>query len=89
VEAESQTYEGLCLLARALLYKSREAGAITALTQCRQANPRYPEAHYLLSRIYVRQGKTEEAARELALFQKLKGDERDRKDPRKNQRAMP
>jgi tetratricopeptide (TPR) repeat protein len=89
VEANPQSCESLCLLARGLLSKSREAGAITALNQCRRSDPRYPEAHYLLSRIYLRQGKTEEAARELALFQKLKGDERDRKDPRKNQRGMP
>ena len=89
VNADPQSCEGLCLLARALIYQSREAEAIAALDQCRRADPRYPEAHYLLSRVYVRQGKSEEAARELLLFRELKGDERGKKDLRKNQRAIP
>jgi len=89
VDANPRSCESLCLLARALIYKSRETEAIAALNQCRLADPQYPEAHYLLSRVYVKQGKTTEAARELSLFQQLKREDRDRNDPRGNQRAMP
>ena len=89
VDANPRSCESLCLLARALIYKSREAEAIAALNQCRRADPQHPEAHYLLSRVYVKQGRTNEAAKELSLFQQLTREDRDRKDPRGNQRAMP
>ena len=89
VDANPRSCEGLCLLARALIYRSREAEALAALNQCSRADPRYPEAHYLLSRLYLKQGKTNEAAKELSLFQQLKREDRDRHDPRGNQRAMP
>jgi Tfp pilus assembly protein PilF len=62
---------------------------VTALNRCIQADPKYSEAHYLLSRAYVKQGRTEEAAKEFALFQELRKLEQNRKDPRKNQRANP
>jgi tetratricopeptide (TPR) repeat protein len=88
VDANPRSCEGLCLLARALIYKSREAAAVAALNQCRRADPRYPEAHYLLSRLYVKQGKTEEAAKELDLFQDLKRKESDKNDLRNNQHAI-
>ena len=60
---------------------------MAALNQCIQADPKYSEAHYLLSRAYVKQGQTEAAAKELSLFQELRKTEQNRKDPRKNQRA--
>jgi tetratricopeptide (TPR) repeat protein len=89
VEANPQSCEGLCLMAKGLIYKSRETDAIAAVNQCRQSDPRYPEAHYLLSRIYTRQGRNAEAKREMYLFQELKRIERDGKDLRKNQHAIP
>ena len=88
IEANPQSCESLCLLARVLMNKSRNSEAGAALDQCRKADPRYPEAHYLLSRLYVKQGKKEEATKELVLFQTLKKQEQDKKDPRKNQRAL-
>ncbi len=88
VEVNPQSCEGLCLLARVLMNKSRDSEATKALDQCRKTDPRYPEAHYLLSRLYVKQGKKEEATQELVLFQTLKKQEQDKKDPRKNQRAL-
>jgi len=89
VQANPQSCESLCLLARVLSLQKRETQAVATLNQCLQADPRYPEAHYLLSRAYVRQGRTEEAAKELASFQELKKYEQTKKDPRKNQRAIP
>ncbi|HXH51478.1 MAG TPA: tetratricopeptide repeat protein [Terriglobia bacterium] len=89
VKANPQSCEALCLLARVHMYRSRDAEAMEALNQCLRADPQYPESHYLLSRIYVKQGKTDDAAKELSMFQQLKRVERNEKDPRKNQRAMP
>lgn len=84
-----QSCEALCLLARIRMYGSQDAEAMEALNECRQADPQYPELHYLLSRVYVKQGKTDEATKELSMFQQLKKAGRDEKDPRKNQRALP
>ena len=89
VEANPQSCEALCLLARVRMYRSLDREAIDVLNQCRRSDPQYPESHYLLSRIYSKQGKTSEAAKELSLFQQLKRMEHAEKDPRKNQRAMP
>jgi tetratricopeptide (TPR) repeat protein len=89
VEANPQSCEALCLVARVHIYRSRDAEAMEALNQCLRADPQYPESHYLLSRIYVKQGKAEDAAKELSMFQQLKRVEHNEKDPRKNQRAMP
>jgi tetratricopeptide (TPR) repeat protein len=89
VQANPQSCEGLCLLARVQSFQGRENQAVETLGQCLRAEPEYPEAHYLLSRAYVKQGRPGDAARELALFQELKKTEQNRKDPRKNQRAIP
>ncbi len=89
VQANPQSCEGLCLLSRILSFQAREAQAVAALNQCLRADSKYPEAHYLLSRAYVRQGRTEEGAKELALFQELKKLEQSKRDRRKNQRANP
>jgi tetratricopeptide (TPR) repeat protein len=87
VHANPQSCEGLCLLSRALIFRARQAEALAALNQCVQVDPKYPEAHYLLSRVYVKDGRARDAAKELALFQKLKRLEQNSNDPRKNQQA--
>ena len=89
VQANSRSCESLCLVARVLSVQGQEADALAALRQCTGADPNYVEAHYLLSRAYVKQGRTGEAARELSLFQELKKLEENKKDSRKNQRARP
>jgi len=89
VEANPRSCEALCLLARVHMSKSRNVEAMEALNQCRRADPQYPESHYLLSHIYVKQGKIDEAAKELSIFQQLKRVEQAEQDPRKNQHAMP
>ncbi len=88
VKANPHSCESMCLLARVLMNKSRDSEASAALDQCRNADPRYPEVHYLLSRLFVKQGRNDKAAKELALFQTLKKQEQDKKDPRRNQRAL-
>jgi tetratricopeptide (TPR) repeat protein len=88
VQANPQSCESLCLLARVLSVQGQETRVVATLNQCLHAYPKYPEAHYLLSRAYVREGRAEEAAKELALFQQLKKYEQTKKDPRKNQRAI-
>jgi tetratricopeptide (TPR) repeat protein len=89
VQANPQSCESLCLMARVLSVQGQDTEAVAALNQCLHAESKYPEAHYLLSRVFVKQGRAEEAARELALFQEFKKYEQTKKDPRKNQRAIP
>ncbi len=89
VQANPQSCEGLCLLARVQSFQGRENQAVETLGQCLRADSGYPEAHYLLSRAYLNQGRPGDAAKELALFQELKKTEQNKKDPRKNQRAIP
>ncbi len=86
-QANPQSCEALCLISRIHTARGRESDAVAALNQCVQVDPNYSDAHYLLSRAYVRQGRKEDAAKELARFQALKKVEKNKKDPRKNQRA--
>ncbi|MFB3921539.1 MAG: tetratricopeptide repeat protein [Terriglobia bacterium] len=88
-KANPQSCETLCLLARIHSARDHEADAVAALNQCIQADRNYSEAHYLLSRAYVKQGRKEDAAKELSQFQELKKVEKNVKDPRKNQRVTP
>jgi tetratricopeptide (TPR) repeat protein len=87
-QANPQSCESLCLISRVESTQGREDPAVAALQQCIQADPKYSEAHYLLSRAYAKQGRTEDAAREMATFQDLKKREQNKKDPRRNQRAI-
>jgi len=86
VEANPQSCEGLCLMARVFTTQGREKEAMEALAKCVKADPRYPEAHYLLSRAYVKQGRHDEAQKEMQLFQELKLLEKKEFDPRRGQR---
>jgi tetratricopeptide (TPR) repeat protein len=86
VEANPQSCEGLCLMARVFTTQGREKEAMEALAKCVKADPRYAEAHYLLSRAYVKQGRHNEAQKEMQLFQGLKLLEKKEFDPRRGQR---
>jgi len=87
-QANPQSCESLCLLSRVLSSQGRESQAMAAVNQCLNADPDYPEAHYLLSRAYALHGDAEKSGEELTRFQELKKNEQSRKDPRKNQRAI-
>lgn len=89
VQLNPRSCESLCLVARIVSLRGNETEAMKALDQCIEADPKNPEAHYLLSRSHAKQGRMEDAAKELSIFQELKKLEKDTKDPRKNQRARP
>ena len=86
VEANPQSCEGLCLMARVFTAQGREKEAMEALAKCVKADPRHAEAHYLLSRAYVKQGRHDEAQKEMQVFQELKLLEKKTFDPRRGQR---
>jgi len=89
IQANPKSCEALCLLSRIFSSQGQDGDSIKYLHQCVQADPNCAEAHYLLSRIYTKQGQVEEAGQELALFRDLKRKEKNRVDPRRNQRASP
>ena len=89
VQANPQCCEALCLLARVQSFQNHEDQVVATLSQCVEADSKYSEAHYLLSRAYVKQGNPDAAGKEMALFQELKKTEQNKKDPRRNQRARP
>jgi len=89
VYANPQSCEALCLIARVQSFQNHEDQVVATLSQCVEADSKYPEAHYLLSRAYAKQGSPDAAEKELALFQELKKTERNKKDPRRSQRATP
>lgn len=71
-ELSPQSAEVFYYYGKALFKAGRSAPAVTALVQSTRNDPDYAESHYLLSRIYLSQGRAEEAQRELRLFQERK-----------------
>jgi hypothetical protein len=54
-----------------------------------QSDPNYAEPHYLLSRIYVKEGQDAEAQNELRVFRELKKSEKKKDDGRRRQTETP
>jgi tetratricopeptide (TPR) repeat protein len=57
---------------KALQKLGREAEAEAALQRSVQNDAKFPDSHYLLGRIYLRQGRKPESQREMEIFQGLK-----------------
>jgi predicted Zn-dependent protease len=61
---------------KALQKLGREAEAEVALQRSVQNDAKFPDSHYLLGRIYLRQGRKPESQREMEIFQGLKQSEK-------------
>ena len=61
------------LTGKALSKLDKTEQSVRWLQQAERLDPEYPEPRYLLAQIYRKQGKTEEAARELKRFRELNG----------------
>ncbi len=72
VALDGGSAEAAFQLGKTLGKLGREAEAIKALNQAIRDDPDYAEPHYLLSRIYLNQGREEEAGKEMRIFQELR-----------------
>lgn len=64
--------EGFFLSGKALHKLGKDKDAVPSLLEAARHDPLYAEPHYLLSRIYLRQGRGAEAGRELELFHQIR-----------------
>ncbi|HEX8920549.1 MAG TPA: tetratricopeptide repeat protein [Pyrinomonadaceae bacterium] len=69
-------YEARITIGRALIQQGRAAEAVEHLLRAVELAPRNPEPHYQLALAYRRLGKTQEAAAEEAIIQKLHAERR-------------
>jgi tetratricopeptide (TPR) repeat protein len=60
------------IVAKALARLDKSELSLTWLTRAIELEPEYPDAHYMLSQLYRKQGKVEEANNELARFRALR-----------------
>ena len=66
-------------LSSAYVAKGRLHDGVAALQRAIALDPNQPQSHYQLAQIYKKLGRTEDAQRELELFQKLDTQARDKK----------
>jgi tetratricopeptide (TPR) repeat protein len=71
--------EAFYVQAKALQKLGKEADALSALRRSIENDPKFSESHYLLGRIYLKQGRKSDGQKELEIFQSLK--EQERKKP--------
>jgi Flp pilus assembly protein TadD len=69
-------YEARITIGRALIQQGRAAEAVEHLRRAVELAPKNPEPHYQLALAYRRLGKTQEAAEEEAIIQKLHAERR-------------
>jgi len=68
VELNPKSAEAHCVLGRVLEKLGDETAAEMVLARSTQIDANYPEAYYLLSRLYMKQGRQKEAAKALEAF---------------------
>ena len=71
VELNPKSSEAAYLLGKNLHDLGNKVEAMSALNQSAVTDSRNPAPHYLLSRIYLKQGKAHEAQKEIEIFQTL------------------
>lgn len=71
VELSPGSAEACYLFGKALHLQAENEKAVAALRRCCHIDPSLPDPHYLLSRIYLKQGRLIEAAEEMSRFKAL------------------
>jgi tetratricopeptide (TPR) repeat protein len=82
IELDATNFEAHLALGRALLLNEQFAAAILSLQQAVAISPERPDAHYQLGLALRRLGRTQEAAREFAIVDKLNTEFRTNAAPR-------
>ena len=89
VEINPRSGESWCILAKIFGFQGRDNEALKALRQSVQSDRDYAEPHYLLSRIYIKEGQDAEAQNELRVFRELKRLEKKKDDGRRRRSDTP
>jgi Flp pilus assembly protein TadD len=76
IALNGELYEARITIGRALIQQGRAAEAVEHLQRAVELAPKNPEPHYQLALAYRRLGKTQEAAAEEAIIQKLHSERR-------------
>jgi tetratricopeptide (TPR) repeat protein len=75
-ERNPSSAEVFYVQAKALQKMGKEAEALQALQRSVRNDPKFSEAHYLLGRLYLKQGRKAQGEEEMKIFQSLKQEER-------------
>ena len=75
-EMNPSSAEAFYVQAKALQKLGKETETLQALQRSIQNDPKFSESHYLLGRLYLRQGRKAEGEKEMEVFQSLKQQER-------------